>query len=236
MCKATRDADPDADTTVVAVNNSTNATTEIKDTKMYVPVVTLSTEDHNKLFKHWKIGFKRTIKLNKYRSEISNQAKTNNLNYLSDPIFNKVNRLFVLSFENEDDGRTSFSKYYTPKIETKDFNVLIDGKRFLNLPISNKEEAYEKIIEMSKNNDYIKQQIFLLARLIETKKQYFLSLKNQKKQLLNFHKILWVSYKMSNDSSNEESKFATKNSVLLTVKQEKGNTPKQFYTIWDIKN
>ena len=76
--------------------------------------------------------------MDKYRSEISNQAKTNNLNYLSDPMFNKVNRLFVLSFENEDDGRTSSSKYYTPKIETKDFNVLIDGKRFLNLPISNK--------------------------------------------------------------------------------------------------
>ena len=165
MCKATRDADPDVGTTVVAVNNSTNPTTEIKDTKMYVPVVTLSTEDHNKLFKHWKIGFKRTIKLNKYRSEISNQAKTNNLNYLSDPIFNKVNRLFVLSFENEDDGRTSFSKYYTPKIETKDFNVLIDGKRFLNLPISNKEEAYEKIIEMSKNNDYIKQQFFFISKI-----------------------------------------------------------------------
>ena len=165
MCKATRDADPDVGTTVVAVNNSTNATTEIKDTKMYVPVVTLSTEDHNKLFKHWKIGFKRTIKLNKYRSEISNQAKTNNLNYLSDPIFNKVNRLFVLSFENEDDGRISFSKYYTPKIETKDFNVLIDGKRFLNLPISNKEEAYEKIIEMSKNNDYIKQQFFFISKI-----------------------------------------------------------------------
>ena len=165
MRKATRDADPDADTAVVAVNNSTNATTEIKDTKMYVPVVTLSTEDHNKLFKHWKIGFKRTIKLDKYRSEISNQAKTNNLNYLSDPMFNKVNRLFVLSFENEDNGRTSSSKYYTPKIETKDFNVLIDGKRFLNLPISNKEEAYEKMIEMSKNNDYIKQQFFFISKI-----------------------------------------------------------------------
>ena len=49
--------------------------------------------------------------------------------------------------------RTSFSKYYTPKVEIKDFNVLIDGKRFLDVPIKNKEEPYEKIIEMSKNND-----------------------------------------------------------------------------------
>ena len=60
---------------------------------------------------------------------MTDQAKTNNLNYLVDPTFNKVNRLFVLSFANED-GSTSFSKYYTPKAEIKGFNVLIDGKSF----------------------------------------------------------------------------------------------------------
>ena len=64
-----------------------------------------------------------------YRSEINTQAKTNNLNYLIDQAFNKVNRLFVLPFENVDD-RMSFSKYYTPSVEIKDFNVL-DGKSFL---------------------------------------------------------------------------------------------------------
>ena len=60
---------------------------------------------------------------------MTTQTKTNNLNYLVDPIFNKVIRLFVLSFENEDD-RFSFSKYYTSKVEIKDFSVLIDGKSF----------------------------------------------------------------------------------------------------------
>ena len=68
---------------------------------------------------------------------MSNKTKNNNLNYLIDPTFTKVNRLFVLSFENEDD-RTYFSKYYTPTVEIKDFNVLIDG-------------AYEQIIEMNRN-------------------------------------------------------------------------------------
>ena len=96
---------------------------------MYIPVVTLSAENDNKLLEQLKTGFKRTIKWNKYRSEMSNQTKYNNLNYLIDPTFANVNRLFVLSFENEDD-RTSFSKYYVPKIEIKDFNVLIDGKQF----------------------------------------------------------------------------------------------------------
>ena len=60
---------------------------------------------------------------------MTNQTKMNNLNYLISPTFTKANRLFVLSFENEND-RTSFSKYYVPKVEIKDFNVLIDGKSF----------------------------------------------------------------------------------------------------------
>ena len=71
---------------------------------MYIPVVTLSTENDNKLLKQLKLGFTRTIRWNTYRSEMTNQAKTNNLNHLIDPTFSKVNRLFVLSFENEDDS------------------------------------------------------------------------------------------------------------------------------------
>ena len=84
---------------------------------------------------------------------MTTQTETNNLNYLTDPIFTNIFRLFVLSFENEDD-RTFFKKFYTPKVEIKDFNVLIDGKGFFDIPIKNKEHAYEAIIEMSRNNDY----------------------------------------------------------------------------------
>ena len=82
-----------------------------------------------------------------------NQTKTNNFNYLVDPTFTKVNRLFVLSFENEEDD-TSFSKYYVPKVEIKDFNVLINEKSFFDVSVKNKEEAYEKIRNINKNNDY----------------------------------------------------------------------------------
>ena len=84
---------------------------------------------------------------------MSNQTKNNNLNYLIDPTFTNVYILFVLSFENEED-RVSFSKYYLTKIEIKDFNVLIDGKPVFEIPVKYKEEDYEKIIEISKNNDY----------------------------------------------------------------------------------
>ena len=120
---------------------------------MYVPVVILSTHDDNSFLKQLKSGFKRTIKWDKDRSEMLNQTKTNNLDYLIDPAFNKVNRILAWSFENEED-RTSFSKYYTPKLEIKDFNVLVDGKSFFDMPVKNKEEGYERVIEISKYNDY----------------------------------------------------------------------------------
>ena len=117
------------DNPAVYGDSPTNATFKIKDTKFYVPVVTLSAENDNKLSEQLKTGFKRTIKWNKYRLEMSNQTKNNNLNYLIDPTFTNANRLFVFTFENEYD-RTSFSKYYLPKVEIKDYNVLIDGKPF----------------------------------------------------------------------------------------------------------
>ena len=117
--QTTRNADTDTDPPVEAreiINAPTNAIFKITDTKLYVPVVTLSTKDDNTFLEQLKSGFKRTIKWNKYRSEMTNQTKTNYLHYLIDPTFTTVDRLFVLSFENVKD-RTSFSKYYVPKLK-----------------------------------------------------------------------------------------------------------------------
>ena len=123
---------------------------------MHVPVVTLSKENHIKLLEQLKTGFKRTIKRNKYRSQMTVQPQNNNLNYLIDPTFTNVNRLFLLSFERNiiGDDRDSFSDCYVPNVEIKDFNVLIDGKSFFDLTVKNEEEAYGNIIDMSNNNDY----------------------------------------------------------------------------------
>ena len=88
------------------------------------------------------------------------QPQNNNLNYLIDSTFTNFDRLFVLSFqriaegETTEDYRDSFLRYYTPSVEIKDFNVLIDRKNSFELPVKNEEEAYKKIINMSKNNDY----------------------------------------------------------------------------------
>ena len=84
---------------------------------------------------------------------MSNQTKTNHLNFLIHPTFTKVNRLFVLSLENEED-RTSFSKYHVPKVEIKDFDVLIDGKVFLMFFDEKQRRSIQKNMSISKNNDY----------------------------------------------------------------------------------
>ena len=99
-------------------NSPTGATFKIKEANFYVPGVTLPAENGNKLLEQLKAGFKRTIKWNKYRSEMYNQAQNNNLNSLIDPKFTNVNRLIVLSFANEED-RTSFSKYYNTNVAFK---------------------------------------------------------------------------------------------------------------------
>ena len=81
------------------------------------------------------------------------QSNNNNLIYLIDPTFTKVRRLFVLSFkrteENDfkEDHRDSFSHYYVPNVEIKDFNVLIDGKSFFDLPVKRKKKHTRKLLK-----------------------------------------------------------------------------------------
>ena len=131
----------------------TNATFTINDCKLYVPVVTLSKNDEIKLLTYLKSGFKREIIWNKYRSQMSTEAANNNLNILIDPTFTNVNSLFVLAYQNNDD-RQSFSEFYLPRVMIKDFNVIIDKLAFFDLPIKTEEEVYEKIIDISKNDEY----------------------------------------------------------------------------------
>ena len=109
-----------ADMTVNAlVNPATVASTELEfkitDTKLYDPAVSLSKEKDIKLLEQLKSRFKRTIKWNKYRSQMTIPPKNNNLIYLIDPTFTNVNRLFVLIFARNnlgDDKRDSVSNYY----------------------------------------------------------------------------------------------------------------------------
>ena len=119
------------------------------------------------------------------------------------------------SRNNAGDNRDSFSNYYVPNVKINDCNVLIDGKRFFDLPVKNEEEAYEIIIDMSNNNDYTTGKLIVIDLSKQTKLKdlqqinfigklenqnhgatmFFIIEKNEKKLLLIFEKILLQSYK-----------------------------------------
>ena len=136
---------------VPAINRPKILKFSVTDCKLYVPVVTLQTQYQNQLYKELKTGISIDFTWSKYRSKMINQTRTNNLNFLIDPTSNNVNILFVSAFPNEEDRR-SFSKYYKPTGEIKDYNVVIDGEPFYEIPIKNKEETYKAITELIRND------------------------------------------------------------------------------------
>ena len=144
----------DAGPPVVRDNSPTGATLAINDCKLYIPVVTLSKDDEIELLTNLKSGFKREIIWNKYRSQMTTEAINNNLNIFINPTFTNVNRLFVLAYGQVNNDRQSFSRFYLPNVMIKDYNVIIDKLAFFDLPIKTEEEAYEKIIDISRNNEY----------------------------------------------------------------------------------
>ena len=124
-------------------------------TNLYVPVITSSTQDNAKLLSQLKSGFKRTISWNKYQAKPELLAQNANLNHLTEPSFQGVNRLFVLTFEN-DTQRTSNKRCYIPNVKIKYYNVMIDGKNFFDQPVKNDEVTYENIrkIATGQGDDY----------------------------------------------------------------------------------
>ena len=144
-------------TCVIVSTNIVNqgATSTITDTRLYVPVVTLSTQENTKLLQQLKSGFKRVINWNKYLSKPELLAQNPNRNHLVEPSFQGVNRLFVLAFENGNQ-RTSYGRYYLPTVEIKDYNIMINGEYFFDQPIKNNKVAYENIrkIATGQGDDY----------------------------------------------------------------------------------
>ena len=112
------------------------STFTITETNLYVPVVTLSTQDNPKLLSQLKSCFKRTISRNKYVPKPALLARNQNLNHLIDPSFQRVKRLLVLTLE-DDAQRTSNKRFYIPNVKIKDYNVMIDGKNFFDQPVKN---------------------------------------------------------------------------------------------------
>ena len=164
------------------ITNSTGAGTfAITDTKRYVPVVTLSTKENPKLLQQLKSGFKRVINWNKYLSKPELLRRNPDLNYLIEPSFQGVNRLFIFAFET-DTQRTSHSKYYLPNVEIKNYNITVTGENFFDQLIKNKKLTYDNIrkIATGYGDDYTTGCLLDYPYFIETYKMIAIDLSKQR--------------------------------------------------------
>ena len=137
-----------------------NAVFIINDTKMYVPVVTLSKEGGKDFIEQQNKGFQRSIYWNEYKTkEINENSDANVFKYINlDPSFQGVNRLFVTAYNsaNGQPTRNGQRKYYLPRIDLNKYNVIIDGRNFYDNPIESDIEKYRELkkVMIGKGEDY----------------------------------------------------------------------------------
>ena len=144
-------------------NNNRERTFQITSTKLYVPVVTLSTKENENLTKQLDGGFKRLVYWNDYKSKIEtkNLDANNVTRFPLDASFQGVNRLFVLAFDNTEDDdkkveKDSHRKYFLPRVDITNYNVLIDGRNFYDQPINDQIKKYDEIgkVATGKGDNY----------------------------------------------------------------------------------
>ena len=143
------------------VSTNADARFNITKTKLYVPIVTLSSKDNVKLVKLLDKRFKRLVYWNEYKTKIQARNLDNNslTRFPLDASFQGVRRLFVLAFNNTTVNvpnnpinntnnrvlRNSHTKYFLPRVNITNYNVLIDGRNFYDQPINDLVKQYDKI-------------------------------------------------------------------------------------------
>ena len=159
-CKVDLDLTWHKDCVISSVNAAAGQVVSfmITDTKLYVPIVTLSTKDNTNLTKQLNEGFKRTAYWNSYKSETNNATANQQFRKLLDASFEGVKRLFVLAFATGGNNATQngYRKYYLPRINIPNYNVLIDGRNFYDQPINNQIRKYDEArkIATGKGDNY----------------------------------------------------------------------------------
>ena len=144
----------------VVSNQNGEAVFIINDTKLHVPVVTLSKEDNKDFIEQQNKGFQRSIYWNEYKTKkINEEADANVFKYINlDPSFQGVNRLFVMAYNraNGQPTRNGQQKYYLPRIDLEKYNVIIDGRNFYDNPIESDIEKYRELkkVMIGKGEDY----------------------------------------------------------------------------------
>ena len=133
-------------------NNANNIIFTIKDTKLYIPVVTLLAKDNQKLSKLLSKGFQRSFYWNKYKTKSENKNTANEYRYFLESNFVRVNRLFVLVYTNEDATSKRFKakRYYLRKRIIDNYNVIINGKKIYGQPVHSGIKRYEEVNNRTK--------------------------------------------------------------------------------------
>ena len=156
-------------------SNDRETTFLITSTKLYVPVVTLSTKDNVNLTKQLDEGFKRSVYWNEYKSKIEtkNLDANNATRFPLDASFQGVNRLFVLAFDNTENGdkkieRDSHRKFFLPRVDMTNYNVLIDGKNFYDQLINDQSKGMMKLEKLQQEKEIITQ--LVVCQTINTSK------------------------------------------------------------------
>ena len=128
-------------------NDNNNNIFTIRDTQLFVPVVTLSARDNQKLSKLITKGSERSVYWNEYKTKSENKNMPNEYRHFLESNFVGVNRLFVLVYTDENNNAKRFNaqKYYLSKEIIKNYNVIINGKKFYDQPIDSDIKRYEKI-------------------------------------------------------------------------------------------
>ena len=129
------------------LTTATTATFKITDAKLYIPIVTLKTEDNTKLLKLLSEGFKRPIYWNEYKVIPEKIYVANeNIRMLIDSSWQGINGLFVLAYLNDATSRAnSYRKYFLPRIKIENYNIEIDGRNFYDQPINDLIKQYDEI-------------------------------------------------------------------------------------------
>ena len=202
-----------------------NAVFIINDTKMYVPVVTLSKEDNKDFIEQQNKGFQRSIYWNEYKTkEINENADANVFKYINlDPSFQGVNRLFVMAYNraNGQPTRNWQQKYYLPRIGLEKYNVIIDGRNFYHNPIESDIEKHRELkkVMIGKGEDYTTRSLFDSKYFDKHYKLVAVDLSKQKELYADPRAIQQIAFKY----------MLGTNSTICWVPEKSKETILEFY-------
>ena len=197
----------------------------INDTKLYVPVVTLSKEDNKDFIEQQNNGFQRSIYWNEYKTkEINEDADANVFKYINlDPSFQGVNRLFAMAYNraNGQPTRNGQRRYYLPRISLNKYNVITDGRNFYDNPIESDIEKYRELKKamIGKGEDYTTGSLLDYNYFDKHYKLVTVDLSNQKELDADLRAIQHIEFKYMLETS----------STIYWVPEKSKETILEFY-------